>query len=365
MAYADLRNSHLAKLLDLANDLALVERIEAFPGFVAARMGELLPADRCIFFVGEPLRKGHAHEVLGPRTAAQQLAPTNRGRPHGAATPQNEAGSLQGQSVRSVGSKDSLHPGRMNTREGASGAQQSRLLCQIPTVAPVAINLEFVRRHGAFGVTERRFIDHARLHIGYAYRRLELELKSRALAELLVQSERYLGVGLIVVSNLGVVVAVTEPALTLCRRSLGGVPKVDALLPQSLLEVFVRLRTNLGPAQGLQENIGHSTPQPLRVKVSPLFPDTDAVHLIVLSHPGEPLSVSAMVQLGLTPRQAEVLLRLAQGDSNKSIARHLGITPATVKTHLEEIYRRLGAKNRTAAVCVIRDALRVSRSLRG
>jgi DNA-binding CsgD family transcriptional regulator len=352
MASADLPYSDLTKLLDLAKDLALIECIDAFPGCVEARMRELLPADRCSFVLAAPLQAEHPQEPLGLRMAAEQLAPITGGRPAGAAVLRSDAGSGRGAS-------------RIKAREGASGVQQARLLCQIPTVASVAINLEFVRRHRAFDLTERRFIDHARLHIGSAYRRLELELKSRALAELLLQSERYLGVGLIAVSGSGVVMAVTEPALKLCQRSLGGVPKVDALLPPSLLELFVRLRTSLRPTQGLQENIGHSAPERLRIKVSALFPDSDAVHLIALSDPGEPLPVSAMVQLGLTPRQAEVLLQLAQGNSNKSIARHLGITPATVKTHLEEIYRRLGAENRTAAVCAIRNALGVSTRLGG
>jgi len=352
MACADLRNSDLAKLLDLANDLALIDCIDAFPGWVEARMRELLPADRCSFFLAYPPQAGLTHVALGARMAARQLAPINGGRPDGAAAARSDAGSDQAAS-------------HINARDGESGAWRSRLLCQIPTVAPVAISLELLRRHRAFDVAEQRFIDHARLHIGSAYRRLELELKSRALAELLLQSERYLGVGLIAVSGPGVVMAVTEPALNLCECWLGGVPKVDALLPPSLLQPFVRLRTNGAPTQSLQGDIGHGTPERLRVKVSALFPDSDAVHLIALSDPGEPLSVSAMVQLGLTPRQAEVLLQLAQGNSNKSIARHLGITPATVKTHLEEIYRRLGAENRTAAVCAIRNALGVSTRLRG
>lgn len=54
--------------------------------------------------------------------------------------------------------------------------------------------------------------------------------------------------------------------------------------------------------------------------------------------------------LGLTPRQVEVLGLLARGLPNKSIARELGLSEATVKVHLLAIFRVLQARNRTEAV---------------
>lgn len=52
---------------------------------------------------------------------------------------------------------------------------------------------------------------------------------------------------------------------------------------------------------------------------------------------------------GLTERQKAVLARLGLGDSNKAIARHLGIREGTVKVHVRQIMRKLGASNRTQA----------------
>jgi DNA-binding NarL/FixJ family response regulator len=54
--------------------------------------------------------------------------------------------------------------------------------------------------------------------------------------------------------------------------------------------------------------------------------------------------------LGLTPRQDDVLALLARGLPNKSIARELGLSEATVKVHLLAIFRVLQARNRTEAV---------------
>jgi DNA-binding NarL/FixJ family response regulator len=52
---------------------------------------------------------------------------------------------------------------------------------------------------------------------------------------------------------------------------------------------------------------------------------------------------------GLTSREQELLLFIAQGQSNKVIAKELFVTEQTVKFHLTNIYRKLGLTNRTEA----------------
>jgi len=52
---------------------------------------------------------------------------------------------------------------------------------------------------------------------------------------------------------------------------------------------------------------------------------------------------------GLTARQQEVLERLGQGESNKLIGRQLKLRESTVKVHIRQIMRKLGATNRTQA----------------
>jgi len=51
----------------------------------------------------------------------------------------------------------------------------------------------------------------------------------------------------------------------------------------------------------------------------------------------------------LSHREREILTRLAQGDSNKQIARHCNITESTVKVHLKAILRKITVHNRTQA----------------
>ncbi len=54
--------------------------------------------------------------------------------------------------------------------------------------------------------------------------------------------------------------------------------------------------------------------------------------------------------LKLTVRQFDVLRLLATGQSNKVIARDLGLSVSTVKVHLNTVFRALGARNRVEAV---------------
>jgi DNA-binding CsgD family transcriptional regulator len=54
-------------------------------------------------------------------------------------------------------------------------------------------------------------------------------------------------------------------------------------------------------------------------------------------------------QLGMTGREAEVLLWLSRGKSNREIGQILNISPRTVNKHLEQIFIKLGVENRASA----------------
>jgi DNA-binding CsgD family transcriptional regulator len=60
-------------------------------------------------------------------------------------------------------------------------------------------------------------------------------------------------------------------------------------------------------------------------------------------------------RLGLTPREREVLDHLAAGATNAQIGASLGISPATVRKHLENAYEKLHVSTRTAAAALHND----------
>ena len=68
----------------------------------------------------------------------------------------------------------------------------------------------------------------------------------------------------------------------------------------------------------------------------------------------------------LTPRELEILQCIADGSSNKMIARELDITDGTVKLHVKAILRKLGMRSRVeAAVSAVEHGLGKSRKAGG
>ena len=63
-----------------------------------------------------------------------------------------------------------------------------------------------------------------------------------------------------------------------------------------------------------------------------------------------------VAELGLTPRELDILEALAAGLSNKEIAERLFVSENTVKTHAARLFSKLSAKRRTQAVRLAQEA---------
>lgn len=61
-------------------------------------------------------------------------------------------------------------------------------------------------------------------------------------------------------------------------------------------------------------------------------------------------------QLGITPRELEILGQIAAGLSNREIAERLFVSENTVKTHSSRLFDKLNAKRRTQAVQLAQEA---------
>jgi DNA-binding NarL/FixJ family response regulator len=68
-------------------------------------------------------------------------------------------------------------------------------------------------------------------------------------------------------------------------------------------------------------------------------------------------SIAPLRALGLTEKESEVLLWVAQGKSNGEVGMILGISEGTVKKHLEHVFEKLGVENRGAASLIALAAL--------
>lgn len=90
-------------------------------------------------------------------------------------------------------------------------------------------------------------------------------------------------------------------------------------------------------------------------------PGRDDLVMLVLEEEHAPPGPSALLALGLTPRQAEVAYWVAQGKSNPEIGTILGASPRTIDKHMERILGRLGLENRASLIVAAGDRLRPRR----
>src|SRR5215467_4826460 len=67
------------------------------------------------------------------------------------------------------------------------------------------------------------------------------------------------------------------------------------------------------------------------------------------------LNESKLAELGITPRELEILQLIAQGLSNREIAEKLFVSENTVKTHSSRLFDKLSARRRTQAVQIAKE----------
>lgn len=67
------------------------------------------------------------------------------------------------------------------------------------------------------------------------------------------------------------------------------------------------------------------------------------------------ISYEQLKKSGLSQREHEVLVKMAEGMSNQEIAQALFVSESTVKTHVSNIYFKLDVKRRTQAIQVAKE----------
>jgi DNA-binding response OmpR family regulator/DNA-binding CsgD family transcriptional regulator len=120
----------------------------------------------------------------------------------------------------------------------------------------------------------------------------------------------------------------------------------SASLPPIVLEQLLQLRE--GGATNQARPVLEVGGRKLEVSMlSPIGPDELLFRLNELNGAGE--EVVLQQSLHVTSREAEVLLWISRGKSNREIGEILSISPRTVNKHLEQVFVKLGVENRASA----------------
>jgi DNA-binding NarL/FixJ family response regulator len=124
------------------------------------------------------------------------------------------------------------------------------------------------------------------------------------------------------------------------------------LRERSVPAVAVSAHLPLAPAavRELVATVRTASPRTLIVLGGPGVPRTARGTDLVTEEPAALLRLLDGTGTVLTPRESEVLQAVAEGLTNSDIAGALGLSAATVKTHLDHVFAKTGTEHRAAAV---------------
>jgi DNA-binding CsgD family transcriptional regulator len=215
-----------------------------------------------------------------------------------------------------------------------------------------------VYRSGSdFTERERQCLDLLRPRLAHLYRSAEATALARRDLTLMTRGIEAWNHAFLIIGREGRVRRTTQRATGWLSHYFGAAPQPSSL-PTRLAE-WVQWHDAMGGRR--------SAVPPVR---RPLVVEREGRRLTVrlISHPPDGillleesatrLEPTALVRLGLSTREAEVLACAAAGKTNHAIAAALHISPRTVQTHLERVYRKLGVETRTAAAARAMEAMR-------
>lgn len=212
----------------------------------------------------------------------------------------------------------------------------------VPT--PPGIVVGFAVNTGPKGFTERdrAVFNTLRPHLAHFYRSIQLRETVR---------ETPGWTGALADAN-GVIAAVTENAEEL-ENETGVELSAGEPLPEPMREPFRRGVNGYHPSQPAVRSASTRLSEESDGVAGWHVPGPVGPHVVVVQTRVDAMQ-RRLAAAGLTTRQAEVALQLAEGGTNLAISKRLGIAEGTLRKHLERIYRALDVTDRATAIARIR-----------
>jgi DNA-binding CsgD family transcriptional regulator len=223
---------------------------------------------------------------------------------------------------------------------------------------PEITSISLVRKNRDFSETDRLKLNLLRPHIARAYIAVRQMTELRAQANITFEALAAAKQGIIALAADGSISFCTEAARG-CLKAYFGQARGDILPPGlsrwlHLHEVPAGRKGSLPRLRSPFVVEGNQ----MRLTVHLLSGGAGRQRLLRLQE--EPVKLSSeslQIHLGLTLRQAEVLLWVSQGKTGPEIATILGLSAGTIRKHTEHIFDKLGVETRTAAAIQAREAI--------
>ena len=211
--------------------------------------------------------------------------------------------------------------------------------------AKFVLGYAFDRSERTFTERDRMLLNLIRPHLIQAYLRLEELAGHEELQSDLQAALRENGLGVIVLNETCAVVHSTPGAF---EKIANYIPMPDDApkLPADL-ERWACSESNRAEDASLILSLESARLTLRRVRQKSRV-------LLLLSEESTAAAAENLAPFNLTPRELEVLNRIAEGKTNLEIATILGISLSTAKQHVERVLAKLGVENRTAAALMLR-----------
>jgi DNA-binding CsgD family transcriptional regulator len=229
---------------------------------------------------------------------------------------------------------------------------EHQLGCTLPSPTPQrSVALAFIRGRKDFSAQEKVALNLLRPHLFQAYRNAEVITDLREASGQARLALEAAGRGLVALNERGRVRFCTPRARQWLATWFGLAPCRNGCLPGELRR-WLRQQQPPSPQNGRWPASRQSlvlVRNGSRLTIRLLDGTAPGWQTLVLEERRTELSAAAFKSLGLTMREAEVLLWVAQGKTNPEIGTILGVSPGTVHKHTEHILQKLGVETRTAA----------------
>ncbi len=224
----------------------------------------------------------------------------------------------------------------------------SQMALVLPT--PPGIIVGFAVNTGPEGFTERdrTVMNTLRPHLAHCYRAIQLRDELTGLQRTI----RWRGWTGALANGDGIVEAVSDNALQLEEAS-GVTLSEGEPLPEPLRASFEAGVKGYEPSRPAVLSRSTRISDEANGVAGWYVPGPIAPH-VVLVQADVDASAQRLQAVGLSPRQRDVALQLAEGGTNRAIAKRLGMAEGTLRKHLERIYRALGVSDRASAIARIR-----------
>jgi DNA-binding CsgD family transcriptional regulator len=347
-----LPESELRSVLNALLAINVVGGIDSLPERIVSAVSSLIPSDRSFSLVLDPttpciLSSAFQPERAGTAPGSQALLGYVMSHPlylHAC-----ETGELAPMRRSALITSEAYWAHCEQSGFAAGGETEFQLTLSLPADPTRHVWIELHRRQRDFSERDEVVLGLLRPHLIQALLQAQAVAELDARRGLLARAAAQLNVGLVTINPDATVRYLSPRARELLGRYFGASPGPGEYLPDPVA-AWLETQLHASDAQPLaapgqwpfiSEGLSHC--------LVARFVSRAGRNMLIVQEQEQPLRESSLEAFGLTRREIQVLLLVAEGQTNLEIGRALHTSARTVGKHLEHIFTKLGVDSRTAA----------------